>query len=865
MNILQDIFQWSTSLKPWQSDAIRRLLRKQTLDEQDYDDLYAMLKSAYGIPDSQNRIPQQLSASDLPSLTSQAQSTVLHSMRDLCHVNRIAEKQCLKFVPTGLTIVYGDNGSGKSGYSRVLKRACRARDQEEKVLPNAHLPQAQQGVPEAFFDVEIAGVKATLRWEQNKDAPEELSGISVFDSRCARAYLDEEQDVAYVPYGLDIVQSLGLMVLPTLGKRLETEIRACVIDRSAFADLQGTTVVGKLITDLSAKTEKRQIESLAILTPEENKRRVEVEEALRAENPRAKAQTLRRISQRLSTVLSKITAAATLVGNTAIARLRAIDETAEAACAAETIAARQFRECETFLPGTGGQEWQQLFIAARKFSTIAYPDRPFPVVSPGARCPLCQQELADGGPRMCRFDEFLRNETAKNATQKRKEREQAKTELLKESISFGLDATLLEELAPHDASIGPSLQKLEQVLKEQQKCVGHSFDTHQWDSIPAITGDARQSSQLLIDALAKQADALEKAADDQLRQTLQRELDELNARVKLGPRKQSVLDAIDKLQVEAKLKLCQDDVKTRPVSDKSKELTQKAVTQALRDAIDCEFKALGVDHLKTKLSERTSSGKTLHKLTLDLPKSIRLPEVLSEGELRSIAIASFLAEISLSGHKGGLVFDDPVSSLDHIRRIKVAERIVKEAMHRQVIIFTHDTVFLGELQDQIEKQGCNKLIHHLVWASRDHAGQCVEGLPWHHQPYKDRIDKLEKAQRQLSQNWQPYPNDEQTAAMCHAYSRFRATLERVIQDLVFNGVVQRYCDWIKVGNLRRVVGFTQGECDEIDRLHKIACDVTEAHDHSTARNAPVPDPSQLDGDIAALKALIEIIKKRQPK
>ena len=159
--------------------------------------------------------------------------------------------------------------------------------QDEKVLPNAHIPQAQQGVPEALLDVEIAGVKTTLRCAQDQDAPEEMSGMSVFDSRCARAYLDEEQDVAYLPYGLDIVQNLGLTVVPTLAKRLDAEIRTCLVDRSAFSDLESATAVGKLITGLSAKTDKRQVESLATLTEEEDNRRIDVENALRAENPRA--------------------------------------------------------------------------------------------------------------------------------------------------------------------------------------------------------------------------------------------------------------------------------------------------------------------------------------------------------------------------------------------------------------------------------------------------------------------------------------------------------------------------------------------------------------------------------------------------
>jgi wobble nucleotide-excising tRNase len=59
-----------------------------------------------------------------------------------------------------------------------------------------------------------------------------------------------------------------------------------------------------------------------------------------------------------------------------------------------------------------------------------------------------------------------------------------------------------------------------------------------------------------------------------------------------------------------------------------------------------------------------------------------------------VAIASFLAELETSSENCGIVFDDPVCSLDHLYRQRVAERLVSEGHKRQVIVFTHDIVFL---------------------------------------------------------------------------------------------------------------------------------------------------------------------------
>jgi hypothetical protein len=41
----------------------------------------------------------------------------------------------------------------------------------------------------------------------------------------------------------------------------------------------------------------------------------------------------------------------------------------------------------------------------------------------------------------------------------------------------------------------------------------------------------------------------------------------------------------------------------------------------------------------------------------------------------------------------GIVFDDPVSSLDHMRREQIARRLAREAKVRQVNVFTHDLAF----------------------------------------------------------------------------------------------------------------------------------------------------------------------------
>ncbi len=889
MSLLDDILAWaSEELTLWQRDALRRLFQKPALDLQDYDDLYAMLKSIHGVSDPQNRQPVPLAQEHLPVHLNKTVPVVLLAMRDLKNVNRIAQGQKLEFSPTGITVVYGGNGSGKSGYSRVLKRACRARDISETVHPDVFDPNAAASIPEATFDIEVDETPKSLVWKRNIPPPDELSTLAVFDARCARTYLDIEQDVAYLPYGLDIVENLGQRVLPELSQRLNTEISRIDTDTMPFADLLGDTAVGSMIAFLSSATDRQKLTALATLTVEEKNRLANLEEALAESDPKAKAKALRLLAQRMDTLISRIDEAAALVDDVAIENLRIVDNSAEAASQAEILAAENFRAGEQLLPGTGDQVWKNLFEVARRFSTqIAYPEESFPNVGAGAQCLLCQQPLDKiAAERMQRFENFIKQETAKVTAKKCDERQKAVQKIERASLGFGLDAPTTAELEQLNVNLLRATQEFEKKVEARRAWLLETVKAHAWDGTlsqlfhkliqrligavkahashgtVALDGNPRIGLKSLSTKLVTQAVEFDRASDDEQKKILEAERAELRSRTSLAPRLNAVLDLVRRMQMKATLTKCKDELKTKAISDKARELASKAVTAALKDALDTEFKALGIGHIKTKLNERVELGKMKHKLVLDLPTTKKLDEILSEGEQRAIAIGSFLAEMHLANHRGGIVFDDPVSSLDHHRRKDVARRLVEEADNRQVIVLTHDTSFLGELLDLIEQQSTNYLIHYLD-SINDRPGYVSAGLPWGHKSYKERLDALEKAQRKLERSWPVYPSEEDRAEMGRQCSFLRATIERVIQDVVFNGVIKRYRDWIRVDNLRDVVGFTEAEYNEIARLHKICCDAVDSHDPSMAKNPSVPSAIELGKNIADLKVLVETIRARR--
>ena len=864
MTLLDKILKWTQTLPKWQSDAARRLLqREEGLSEDDYSELFTLLKASKGLPNPDDLKPILLDVAHLPASTTAGETIILKDMSELTHVNRIAPNQTLAFSETGMSVIYGGNGTGKSGYVRVMKQACRCRDQAEMVHTNANDLASARQIPTAKFKVAKQGKDNVLDWERGRAAPDDLSMISVFDQRCARSYLTSEQDVAYLPYGLDIVESLAKKVIPELTRRLNLEIGSIDTNVYSFNHLTGETQVGKLISKLSARTNPKTVEALGTLSEDEEQRIIDLNKALAEADPIAKATELKRFVSRLKTLAKSIKDKSRWVNDDALVKLKKLDDEAIAAELAEKNAALALQSGEDLLPGTGEKLWKSLFEAARKYSTeIAYPEHEFPHTSDDALCPLCQSPLEEAGARLNRFEQYIKDDVAKVAIEKRANLDTIRTKIENANLAIAMDKDLSGEISLLDDAIVQAITAFQTSINDKKQWMLDALTSHEWDAPPDLNDSPYQAVRKLAAQKLREARTFIKASDAEHKKKLSLEYAELVERQNLSKSLQGVLDLIKRLIKVAALKKCKNDLNTTPISNKSKEFGSEAVTKELKTALDIEFNNLDVGHIKTKLKERNDKGKIFHQLLLELPTSKKLDEILSEGEQRAIALGAFLAELSLANHSCGIVFDDPVSSLDHWRRQHVARRLVEEAKKRQVIIFTHDTSFLGQLRDEIDKEKILHTLKYLEWRVGD-AGYVVDGLPWDHQGYKDRIDTLEKAKNKLAKSWSVYPSEEEVREICRLYNLLRTSIELVIQDVIFNGVVKRYRDWIIVGKLSEVVGFEDTEFTAIEKLHKRCCGIVDAHDKASAKNATAPTPMELDKDIQDLKTVIDTIKDRR--
>ncbi|WP_421910670.1 AAA family ATPase [Marinobacter sp.] len=865
MALLNDILKWTESLPSWQRDACRRLFQKEAnLEEMEYDELYALLKKEKGIKVDDALESAPLAKEHLPAELALGETIILAGLRDLENVNQIPNGHTLTFSEEGMTVIYGGNGSGKSGYARVIKRACRARDQSEPIHPNANDPKAANKEPTGKFDLKLGGTPQEIKWSRDATPPDRLSSISVFDSKCARSYITAEQDVAYLPYGLDIVESLASQVLPKLSEKLEAEINGIDVSKLPFNHLLGETEVGKVIQDLSAKSDADAITSLGTLQDDDTKRIIELETALKEGNPLAKAEEVRLSAMRLKSYAEKLSKPLIWVSVEAVEKLKKLLEEKIAAEDAERTAADALRSGEKLLPGTGDQSWKLLYEAAKRYSMeAAYPGEVFPTSVEGNACPLCQETLPESGfNRLKRFDQYIQDDVAKTANIARKKVETARGKIEAADLHIIAEDALNDELKSLDDAIYQAIADFQASIESRRTSMLQCLETDIWTDIPALVESPKSRIRRLAAQQFRAYRRLVRAADKAKREKLENELNELSARQKLAICLKAVIDLLNRMKRKSALETCESDLKTRSISDKSKKFATVAVTDELRKALNAEFNALGIGHIRARLKERSSRGKMYHQLLLDLPTTRKIDEILSEGEQRAIALSAFFAELALANHSCGIVLDDPVSSLDHWRRRNVARRLVEESKKRQVIVFTHDTSFLGQLCDEIDAADVPNSKSFLEWQGGS-PGFVNNGLPWDHQGYKARINALEQSQSKLAKAWPPYPGEKEIAEMRYEYDRLRATLERVIQDVVFNGVVKRYRDWIRVDSLEDVVGFNRAEYEAIEKLHKQSCDVVTAHDPSSAKAETVPTATDLGNDISALKAIVEAIKTRR--
>ncbi|MCG8345988.1 MAG: AAA family ATPase [Chlorobiales bacterium] len=863
MTVLKEILEWSQDRPAWQRDALRRLVLNGELLEADICALVDICKSAQGLAEVQDIVP--LRKEHLPETISGSEAVSLNSIFHHRGVNALAENQTLNFGPK-LTVVYGDNAAGKTGYIRILKSACRARGQEH-ILGNV-VSGATPLSPVVSIMYKV-GSETELREWSGSSEDEFISRVSVFDSQCAAVYLTQKTDVAFRPFGLDLFDKL-VQACRAVRAKLEGERRALTSNSMAAVQEQipeGTTVAS-LLANVSSLTKPESVRALAHMTTEEEARLSLLEKSLLDLQANDPERLIRQLSLRASRLhalarhLKDMEAA--LSGQT----IRAVFD-ARSEWRRKSEEAKRLREA-TFaagmLPGTGSEAWVELWEAARRFSqSQAYPGQEFPFAEDDAHCVLCQQNLdTEARQRLRQFQAFVISTTEQELRQVRDSFTELRTsfnELRMKTES--IEETLKEVRIEHELTA----DKITAALAQNESCrnaivLALNEDKELPSDCPAIASVSPDAEALAVQSEAR-VRTLRTTETDEKRKSIMSEVQELRARKLLAQHESTVLNEIERKKKIAAYGLCLDDTTTNAITQKSTAVTKTAVSLRLKQRFKDELANLGFRHVEVELTEAGGTeGVLYHKLVLTRAPGVELPRVVSEGEQRCLSIAAFFAELSTADDPSGIVFDDPVSSLDYRWREGVARRLVQEAKTRQVIVFTHDVVFLLLLKEFANEGEVTQLDQHVHQLSKG-AGICAEALPWVAMPVKKKVAYLKNEWQAVDKLFRDGHQSAYEKEAKYLYGLLREAWERALEEVLLGGVVERYRPSVQTQQLDAISDITAQDCQAVKAAMTKCSKWLPGHDQAAAARAPVPISAELKTDIEALENWIGAIRVRR--
>jgi energy-coupling factor transporter ATP-binding protein EcfA2 len=780
---LKDLEAWFRGRPPWLQDAARRLFKYGEVSDNDIQELVILCKREGGIPHESDHLPKP---QEFPSglLHDIEESIKVHliSISDLKGINALNPRTPLKFGKENMTVIYGPNASGKSGYVRALKHACGAR-QPGRLYSNIFLdsPVAQS----CKFAYEVNKNEREVNWLAADGVNIDLSAIQIYDSDCAEVYISEENELTYEPSVLASFQDLAV-ICDKVSKLIDYEISLKMSTKPLLPEKLLDTQDSTWYKEIIYQTTDDEINEKCQWTDEDETDYRRIKQRLSEPDPKSKAKNLKTAKQHLCKIIEVFGSLAYYLSSEKCAiYLEALYDAHIKRKAATEDAKRVFENAP--LSGVGTESWRLFWEQARAYSEQeAYKGKPFPYTEGDARCVLCQQKLEiDASRRLESFENYI-----KGGLEREAEKAEDKVKGLKqqfdeppgiEDLNLLMDSSNItdehdrNELLSFRNELGNRKQELLQaeygkVFSELRGI--HTLRTLNYKA-QMLEKEASQYESYI--AIAEQ-NKLEKRA--------------LNYEVKkwLSDNQTAIVKEVNRLKEIYSLEQCKKLTSTKAISDKKSLLSNELITDVLLERFRNELKKLHAGKINVDITKtRTEKGKVLHQIIIKNNKlGVPVSDVLSEGEFRIVSLAAFLADVE--GHKNlsAFVFDDPISSLDQDFEEAAAYRLIELSNSRQVIVFTHRLSLLASLESAADKSGSELNVIGL------HGPGDPREAPLPAQKPKKAIntilDRVTRARKALNE----YGQEEYDMIAKGICSDIRITLERIIENDLLADVIQRF-------------------------------------------------------------------------
>lgn len=846
MNI--EIQNWLNSQPAWLQEAAFRLLTNRKITDTDVADLANLVKAPAPGTSGARQYPQV-------GTTVGAGKTRIESLGNIVGIDDLCPSTPLKFGTKNLTIVYGNNGTGKSGYARIIKKIA-GKAGAENLKPNIFKPAPAPGTAKCTISYCVAGNRKQQDWLANAAPITDLLSVDVFDAKSGQLYLNGENEISYVP------EELGLFAeLVTTAQRVEKQLRGeadLLVKALPLIPPQFSgTAAANAYSGLSSTPQPANLAVLYPWTEQDAKAQSELVERLKTDDPAASAKQVRRTQAEVDRIVAALKTSSDACSAAAIETMSRIARNARQK-RKDAIDGAKALTASAVLDGVGSDTWRSLWEAARAYSTsAAYDARPFPHVTESARCVLCHQELdAAAQKRMQDFESYISGRLEAEA----KFAEQAHKQAIQAVPSAPVDTAVTTACAA--AGVEEMLaRKVAAAWRELRPILGRLSAKDDFGDLSPVATSVHEvivELESFSAALSAKASKLEEDARSFDRETAKKKLTELEAKKWTAQQEAAIKTEIQRLGMLARYDAWCRATNTTQLTKKGSDLSEALITKAYIERFNDELIKLGASRLRVELvKSKAVRGRTMHRICLRgaTVSSASPTQILSEGEARIVSLAAFLADVGGKAAESPFVFDDPISSLDQGFEEKVADRLVELSRARQVLVFTHRLSLYGYLVESADAEDI------CIGVTGVGSGQPHQ-IPLFAKKPKEALKEILGARLKNAETaFEQRDIVSYTALAKGICSDIRILVERSIEKVLLDEIVVRHRRNIMTNKkIHKLSAITRADCAMIETyMGKYSC-----YEHSQSDETPVslPPPDEIRADINALVTWMDSLKAR---
>jgi hypothetical protein blinB_18840 len=320
---------------------------------------------------------------------------------------------------------------------------------------------------------------------------------------------------------------------------------------------------------------------------------------------------------------------------------------------------------------------------------------------------------------------------------------------------------------------------------------------------------------------------------------------------KLRVVKKEIVNEIERLKRVSLLDSKKREASTAPVTRQSSTLAKNYVTKTVSEHFLYEANNLRLEHVV--LSDPKGVKGAIRQIpALKGTSDASTMQVLSEGEQTAAGLAGFLTEVYFDESKSAVIFDDPMSSLDHQRRSNAAARIVELAQDRQVIVFTHDLIFLAELVKRARYLSVEVHQQTIQRNGSKQPGQITDKFPWKARDVKQRIGDLRRDLARIKKQRDKLSGDEYERLTSEWAGQLSETWERLIRSEVIYCVVDRSTTEVRPKLVRILAQITDDDYQDFDASYSAVSTWARRHDKSEEFSYVAPEPEEMEYELNRL-------------